>query len=125
MPIMHREYLESVNKFREPAKVDGKNAVGLRIMELLLMEPGSDPLHPDMGVGIRNYRYGINVLDDMENRIHNQINTYLPMYAVSNIAIIRTPDKMCRIEIEINGDFMVVYDSATAPVPISLDDIAD
>ena len=44
-----KEYLLSVNNFNEPAALEGKQAIGLLLVRLILMEPGTDPLHPDMG----------------------------------------------------------------------------
>ena len=124
MSIKDKEYSFSVNNFKKPATVSGQNAVGVRLMELMTMEPGDDPLHPDMGVGIRTFRYGLNNLDELEQRISDQIDTYLPFYQNVEVGIIITPDKVCNIEIKI-GDTVFVYDSATAVKPIKLDDIME
>jgi hypothetical protein len=91
-------------------------------MQLIMMEPGDDPLHPDMGVGIKTYRYSVNTLNELKKRVEDQINTYLPMYQSVNVAILRTPDKVVNIEINL-GDITYVYDSASMSKPITLDDI--
>lgn len=122
MAIKQRVYLASVNNFKEPTKVEGKAAIGIMIVQLFLMEPGSDPLHPDMGIGIKNYRYTMDTLSKLENRINNQIETYIPDFQNSNINLIVMPDKSVNVEIS-SDDVTYVYDSSQAPVPIILDDI--
>lgn len=124
MAVKQREYLFSVNEFNEPAKVENKSAIALLLVRLIMMDPGSDPLHPDMGVGIRNYRYSADNLEDLRSRVQTQIETYLPEFQNANVAIIRTPDKVCNIEISID-DITYVYDSSTAPIPITLDDVKE
>ena len=122
MAVKQREYLFSVNEFNEPAKVENKSAVALLLVRLIMMDPGSDPLHPDMGVGIRKYRYGLDNLDELQKRVEDQIQTYLPNFQNADVTLIRTPDKVCNIEITIN-DTTYVYDSSTAPIPISLEQL--
>ena len=87
-----------------------------------MMEPGDEPLHPDMGVGLKTFRYGVNNLDKLKARVENQIATSLPFYQNVNVAIIRTPDKVCNIEITI-GNTLYVYDSNEVTKPIKLEDI--
>lgn len=124
MSVKQREYLFSVNEFNEPKKVENKSAIALLLVRLIMMDPGSDPLHPDMGVGIRNYRYSADNLEDLRSRVQTQIETYLSEFQNANVAIIRTPDKVCNIEISID-DITYVYDSSTAPIPITLDDVKE
>jgi hypothetical protein len=124
MAIQDKEYLFTINDFNEPKVVNGSEAVGLRLTNLLLMNPGSDPLHPEMGVGLKNYRYGLSVLDQLRDRISDQIKTYLPMYTAVDVQIIRTPDKVCNIEITVDG-VTYVYDSKSAPIPIGLEEIVN
>ena len=122
MAIEEREYLCAIDTFKKPVVVEEKKATAVRLLELIMMEPGSNPLHPDMGVGVRNYRYGIETLEDLEERIREQIETYLPMCQLDNIAIIRTPDKVLNVEIEIKG---IVYSFGPNDMgnPVVLDDI--
>ena len=122
MGIVNKEYTFGVNKFKKPNSVKDNNAIGTRLMELMMMEPGDDPLHPDMGVGLKTFRYGVNNLDKLKTRVENQIATYLPFYQNVNVAIIRTPDKVCNIEITI-GNTLYVYDSNEVTKPIKLEDI--
>lgn len=122
MSIKDKEYTFGVNKFKKPNSVTEGNAIGTRLMELIMMEPGDDPLHPDMGVGLKTFRYGINNLDSLKSRVEDQIATYLPFYQNVNVAIITTPDKVCNIEITI-GNTLYIYNSNEVTKPIKLEDI--
>ena len=122
MSVLQREYLFSVNQYNEPLVVEGKAAIALMLIRIILLEPGSDPLHPKMGVGIKNYRYSFNQLEELKAKVEEQIRTYLPEFQNATVALNRTEDKLCNIEITIN-DVVYIYDSATAPVAISLEEI--
>lgn len=122
MAIINREYIYAADSFKKPIIVNDEPAVGLRLLELLMMDPGSNPLKPDMGVGIRNYRYGIKSMSDLENRIKTQIKTYLPMYQVDKVSLVRTPDKILNVEIQVQG-IVYRFDSGTTDNPISLEDL--
>ena len=122
MSIKDKEYSCSINEFNIPRTINGNDAIGARLMELIMMEPGEDPLHPDMGVGLNTYRYGVNNLSDLQNRVQSQIETYLPFYQNVNVSIIQTPDKVCNIEILI-GNTVYIYDSSNTSKPITLSDI--
>lgn len=122
MAVRQREYLFSVDQFNEPAKLENKSAIGLLLVRLIMLDPGTDPLHPTMGVGIRNYRYGFNNIEKLKNTIQSQIEQFLPEFQNATVSIIVTPDKTCNIEISI-GDTVYVYDSKIAPIPITLSDV--
>ena len=121
MAITNREYLMSVDVYNRPIAVDGKEGIALNILRLILLEPGSDPLHPEMGVGLKKYRYAL-TMGDLEKRIQEQMETYLPIYPNAQVSLIRTPDKIVNIEVNIDGT-VYVYDSEKMPVKISLDDL--
>jgi hypothetical protein len=121
MAINNREYLMSVDKYNRPIEVNGKEAIALNIVRLILLEPGSDPLHPDMGVGLKRYRYALN-MEELTNRIQEQMDTYLPMYPNAQVSLIRTPDKVVNIEINIDGT-VYIYDSNRMPISINIDDL--
>ena len=78
--IKEREYLCSVDKFNKPVVRTKQSAIALLLLRLIILEPGSDPLHPDMGVGIRRYRYTMNTLNELKQRIKDQIDTYIPCF---------------------------------------------
>ena len=122
MSIKNREYSFGVDKFNKPTVLKDKEAVGTRLMELIMMEPGDDPLHPDMGVGLRTFRYGVKNLEELRARVEKQIETYLPFYQNADVAIIRTPDKVVNIEISLGG-MKYIYDSNNTSKPITLEDL--
>ena len=122
--IKEREYLMSVNKINEPIVERKQRAIALLLLRLILLDPGSDPLHPNMGVGIRKYRFSVNTLEELRSRISDQISTYLPDFLASEINIVINSDRTCNVEITID-DTIYTYDSKTAPVPITLTDMLE
>ena len=125
MAVRQREYLFAVDKLSRPLVVEGKEAIGTLLVRLILLNPGSDPLKPEMGVGIENYRFALNRLDELQERIQDQIKTYLPDFSNAEVNIVEiTSKKVCNIEITVD-DVTYVYDSTVAPVPISLTDVTN
>ena len=120
--VKEREYLFSVNVFNEPVEKTGQHAIALLLVRLILLNPGSDPLHPDMGVGIQQYRYTMNTLPELKKRVEDQIATYLPMFNSAKVDLTITPDKMCNINISFD-DTVYIYDSHDCPVPIRIEDL--
>lgn len=121
--IKDKEYVMTVTNFKKPKVIEGKQAIATYLTRLLLMMPGTDPLHPDMGVGITRYRYGIFTLNDLKARIKNQIDDWLPMYSNAEVKLILTPDKLLNVQIKVD-DTVYVYDSSQADQPISLGDLS-
>lgn len=119
--IKEREYLFTANEFKKPVVLKNDRAIAMLIMRLLLLDPGSDPLHPDMGVGIRAYRYAMGKEEELKARIEDQMKTYLPCFPAGNVEFKITDDKLLNIEITVD-DTVYIYDSANAPVPIRIDD---
>lgn len=124
MAIVRKAYALSVDRFKKPKVYTDKEARAVMLMRLLIMEPNTDPLHPDMGVGIRMFRYSMNTLSDLSKRIQDQITTYLPDLSDASVKILVNPDHTCNVHIII-GDDVYLYDSNTAPVPITLSDIVE
>lgn len=119
--IKEREYLFSTNEFKRPVVLENDKAIAMLLMRLLLLDPGSDPLHPDMGVGIRQYRYTMGSEEELRAKIQEQIETYIPCFPAGEVEFEITPDKLLNINITINN-VTYVYDSASAPVPIRIED---
>lgn len=124
MAINNREYLFSINERNEPTVLSGNRAIGMYLIELITMNPGSDPLHPNMGVGIEKYRYGVDNLEELRTVVEKQINTYLPIYAGADVTLVETPDHLINIEISIDNT-TYIYDSESAPIPITLQNIME
>ena len=123
MAIRPREYLLSVDNFNKPKVLDGDEAIALMLLRIILLEPGSDPLHPEMGVGLKNYRYSLSRKTEIEDAIMAQITQYLPEFSTSSVNIVEINDKkICNIEITIDNT-TYVYDSASMPVALSIEDL--
>lgn len=122
-----KEYLLTTNNYLEPEVLEGADAYAIIIMRLLLLEPGTNPLHPEMGVGLGpKYRFmSEDDLPDLESRIEDQIATYLPLEFKAN----------CRVDLEINteskylsiiiiaNNTKYVYDTENSTTPIQLSDL--
>lgn len=118
-----REYLLTTNEYLEPKSIEGSDAYAVLIIRLLLMEPGTNPLHPDMGVGVGpRYRF---ILEDeisiLEDRIRDQLQTYLPeeFNATTKVYMELKPSKFLIITITSN-DTKYVFDTEASNVPIEL-----
>ena len=124
MSVKKREYMLSIDNLSKPKVLKDSEAIAHLLIRLLLLNPGSNPLHPDMGVGLENYRYCIGKLDELEERIKDQMTTYLPEFSYSEVRIVEiTAQKICNIEITI-GNTVYIYDSSTMPIPLSLEDFS-
>ena len=120
--VKEREYLCSINKMNQPIVMTHQRAIAMLLLRLITLEPGSDPLHPEMGVGIRKFRFTINTLEELQERIADQIDTYLPDFKASEVNVVLNDNHMYNIEITID-DTIYTYDSNTAPIPLTLDDL--
>ena len=121
----YREYLLNVNEFNKPEIQVDHNALALLLTRLILLEPGTNPLFPTMGVGIvSKYRF---LMQDQEanliNDIKEQANKFLPGSKCTNVNLIYNDDKTINIEITVD-DTVFVYDS-TELIPITLADMKD
>lgn len=119
--IKEREYVLRTDAFKTPVVLENQQAIAILLMRLILLDPGSDPLHPDMGVGIRQYRYAMGREEELRQRITQQIAQYLPCFPAGNVEFEITPDKLINVKITID-DTVYVYDSSEAPIPITLED---
>lgn len=83
------ELLLGINVFDQPAEASGAKAWGNLITNLLFMSPGSIPSDPEMGCDIGKYEFGFidDVVEDIEEKIQNQVSTYLPDVPLESIEI--------------------------------------
>lgn len=124
MAVKPKEYMLSVDNLSRPKVVEGTEAIASLIIRLLLLNPGSDPLHPEMGVGLESFRFCLNRIDDLESRIKAQLETFMKEFAYSEVRVVEiTEEKICNIEITI-GNVIFVYDSRTMPIQLSLEDFS-
>lgn len=101
-----REYLLGTDDFNKPKIIYGKKAIGLLMCRLLLLEPGTDPMRPEMGVGlVSKYRYMFpDNLADLKRNISDQLNRYLFPYERIGVTMWVETDKTLRMDIIINDD---------------------
>lgn len=119
MAVIKKEYLLSVDKFKNPTEMKDGDAVALLLMRLMLMEPYTDPLHPDMGVGLNTYRYTLDNAEELKKRIETQIDTYLPYFSDVSVTLVYCPDHTVNVEIKIQNT-VYIYESSDSPKPITL-----
>ena len=81
------EYLISVDNYKKPKVVEGNKGNYYIILRLLLMEPGTNPLFPLMGCGIKSR--GMFILEeeiqDLKLMVQKQVDTYLPDFGLTSI----------------------------------------
>lgn len=122
MAVNKKEYMLSVDSLSKPKVLQGQEAIATLLIRLLLLNPGSNPLHPDMGVGLEKYRYCIGKIDELKSNIQTQMDTFLPEFSYSDVQLIEDgAQKICNIEITID-DTVYVYNSATMPIRLSLEE---
>lgn len=94
-----KEYLLKTNKYNRPLELKDQDAIYTLIIRLLLLEPGTIPTHPKMGIGLRSrYRYNdVSSVTTLRVEIKEQMKTYLP-------------DLLCiDVATEIAGDILIIY----------------
>lgn len=98
-----KEFNLTTDDFKNPEIYKGKKAVGLLVCRLLLLEPGTNPNRPEMGVGlVSKYRYMFpDRLQELKNDIYDQLARYLFPYQRVGIAM-DVVDKELRMDITID-----------------------
>ena len=122
-----KEYLLTTNVYLKPDVATGSDAYALLLLRLLLLQPGVNPLHPDMGVGLGpRYRFiSENDIPMLRSRIKDQIHTYLPpeFSSVTTVKIsLKENTKYLLITITAK-DTEFVYDTEESSTPIELSDL--
>lgn len=105
MSGIFREYHLGVDHFKQPDTAYGKKAIGVMLIRLLLLEPGTDPMRPNMGIGlVSKYRYMFpDKLNELRDDIYNQLDTYLYPYQRLEV-ILTAQDKELHLDITINDE---------------------
>tara|TARA_B100000941_G_C28490852_1_gene547858 strand:+ start:1269 stop:1637 length:369 start_codon:yes stop_codon:yes gene_type:complete len=66
-----------------------KHLIKQNLKMILLTAPGERVMEPDFGVGLRNYlfqNYNQNTISEIDEKIKQQVNTYLPIIIIENIS---------------------------------------
>lgn len=73
----------SIDDFNKPKILKDNDAVAVLLVRLILLEPGTLPTHPTLGVGvISRFRYcDTDKLLELENVVKQQIQVFIPEFA--------------------------------------------
>lgn len=95
------EYLITVDNYKKPKVIRGNKGNYYMILRLMLMEPGTNPLFPLMGLGLRSKSRFVDEdqIQELKVKLDQQINTYLPDLIVNNIEMEMDDNKQLRITI--------------------------
>ena len=117
---LYREYLLDADNFNKPMVLEDKQAIAALLTRLILLEPGTNPWFPTMGVGIvSRYRYlFIDSESQLKDDIRNEISMFLPQANCTNVELIYNNDKTVDIEITINNDIFVYKSSDIIPITL-------
>ena len=104
MAQLEQEMLLSVDSFKKPTVLEGKEAIGILLVRLIQLEPGTITSRPKMGVGLlSNYRYCDEAKAlQLQDHIKDQIRTYLPEYQGVRVATKLNADGKLIIDITID-----------------------
>lgn len=108
------DYPFSVNKISLPNELHNIDALSLYIKKLLLMEKGDYESNPNMGVGIRNYRYNEkSSLDLLKNEIEKQIITFIPFFSNVSVDITSYNNKTVKFTIVLDDNILAFTSDET------------
>ena len=95
------EYLITVDNYKKPKVIRGNKGNYYMILRLMLMEPGTNPLFPLMGLGLRSKSRFVDEdqIQELKVKLDQQINMYLPDLIVNNIKMEMDDNKQLRITI--------------------------
>ena len=93
---LKKEFMLGVNEFNTSKSVEGLEALAYLIQSLLLIEPGTYPNNPDLGVGIHLYEFEIldnPTIDEISTKIEMQINKYIPNINLDSVIVEALPNQ--------------------------------
>ena len=116
MAQLEQEMLLSVDSFKKPKVLEGKEAIGILLVRLIQLEPGTFPSRPKMGVGLlSNYRYcDEEKALELQEHIKSQIRTYLPEFQAVQVTTKLNPGGKLLIDIAID-EILYRYETEIEP----------
>ena len=116
MAQLEQEMLLSVDSFKKPKVLEGKEAIGILLVRLIQLEPGTFSSRPKMGVGLlSNYRYcDEEKALELQEHIKSQIRTYLPEYQAVQVTTKLNPGGKLLIDIAID-EILYRYETEIEP----------
>ena len=109
MAQLEREMLLSVDAFKQPEVVEGKDAISINLLRLIWLEPGTISSRPGMGVGLlSNYKF----CDEakalkLQDHIRKQIRMYYPNFQGVEVQTKLNPSGALIINITIDGTLYI------------------
>lgn len=85
-----KEFILDVNDFGQCESVSNLFALARQIQTLFFLEPNTYPNHPEMGIGIGNYKFDFLdsvTLTAIKNKAINQIAQYIPNNDVADVIV--------------------------------------
>jgi hypothetical protein len=116
MAQLEQETLLSVDSFKKPRVLEGKEAIGTLLVRLIQLEPGTFASRPKMGVGLLSkYRYcDEDKAFELQEHIKSQIRTYLPEYQAVRVTTKLNPGGKLTIDIAID-EILYRYETEVEP----------
>ena len=116
MAQLEQEMLLSVDSFKKPKVLEGKEAIGILLVRLIQLEPGTFSSRPKMGVGLlSNYRYcDEEKALELQEHIKSQIRTYLPEFQAVQVTTKLNPGGKLIIDIAID-EILYRYETEIEP----------
>ncbi|MBQ8130920.1 MAG: hypothetical protein IJ193_00350 [Bacilli bacterium] len=113
----YTEHVLDIDEFKKPKVYTGPRAVVHKILELIMMKPGTYPTRPYMGVGlVENFRYTFtDKISDLSATINEQIATYLPEFSSVRVELDTSMEHDKRLVI------YIIIDSMTYTVALDTD----
>lgn len=101
---INNEYLLSTNNFREPRVLENRDSCAILLMRLLLLEPGSIPEQPEMGIGIiTRYLFAdLSSIDQLRLDIQKQVSIFLPELIAVTVQVYMIKKEL-RVQITVDG----------------------
>jgi hypothetical protein len=114
-------HLLAKNNFGMPKVLTDGDANYMHIVYLLLLDPGTFQTHPEMGVGIRQYRFvsDDDIIDTIKSSILNQMNRFLPDIDVNTVSLSIIDGATLGIAIDTsNGVYAIGFNSTTGELEV-------
>ena len=117
------EFYLDINDFQQVDSVNGLYAIARLIQILCILQPGTYPNHPDMGIGIQNFKFEYadsDTIASINSRISEQIGKYLsdPNIISVNTELVlneytKKKDKLAvKIDLASSEDFVILFEQS-------------
>lgn len=103
-PVRIKEYSFAVDKYNNPREFKNFNAIGVLLMRLFFIEPGSITHSPEMGIGlISKFRYMTEErLGEFKDTVKTQIRDYIDESVSVDVNVRFLPNHVMHIMLKID-----------------------